>query len=322
MSEIIGLVTKEEVRPNNGNAFYQFILKSESEVVKVCIWDLDKFDNALLPKKGDLIKLDLDKCKDQRTTKYNNIGASVDSFAIIKKEDNKDLVQKLREPLAVSQEDLQKAYKTITDKTIYKNIQVFEFVMNCLASLPKEKFLVCPAAKGVHHSLSGGLMTHTAEVLSICKGVVACFPYPAFIDSDLIFASAVLHDLGKVQTYHIDDLGEPASHVEEYSVGHAYYSLSLVEKISKNSKLDPEFISELMHSIAAHHGHPDFGAIKAAKTLEALILHQADNLSAKCGLIENKLKNIKESKGEVKDRYFWLDEDFITTRRMRAFING
>ncbi len=74
----------------------------------------------------------------------------------------------------------------------------------------------------------------------------------------------------------------------------------------------------LHHLIASHHGKPEFGAAVPPMTLEAEVLHFADNASAKTASMADALADPDNFTGEalVSARAFWqLD-------RRRAYRGG
>lgn len=299
MSKLLALVTGEELRAGKKNPFWQMDLKTTTGMTRALIWDVSDPQKESVPRKGDLIQIDLsnDGVKDQRESKYNNIVLVKTACVKVAKSDVKQEVldQLLNMPKA-SQKQLEHAYKVLTDKGLYRDIDHFAFVMACMAALPKERLFSCPAGKAVHHAFSGGLIVHTAEIVEICKGVVATFPYPQFIDRDVVFAGATLHDLGKVLTYRIDSVGQPENTTEEYTLGHLYYGMTLAEKVGKERNIDPAWLNEVLHVIASHHNRPEYGAIVEPASVEAIIVSQADYLGSRAGILDSQLATMKKNK--------------------------
>ena len=58
-------------------------------------------------------------------------------------------------------------------------------------------FRLAPAAKQNHHAYLGGLIEHTISVTRVCDLLAA--HYGGAIDRDLLIASALLHDVGKIR---------------------------------------------------------------------------------------------------------------------------
>jgi len=141
------------------------------------------------------------------------------------------------------------------------------------------QFAESPGATRGHHAMVGGLLLHTCEVAEIARASVAAMQG----DVHLVTAGALLHDIGKVQAYSVDVAGfdyAPAGHL----LGHIVLgSLMLQQRLAT---LPPHTLSadqrlELHHFIQSHHGIPEYGAAVRPMTLEAELLHHADQASAK-----------------------------------------
>jgi len=136
-------------------------------------------------------------------------------------------------------------------------------------------FCQAPAAKSYHHACVGGLLEHTLSVARLV--LAACDLYPG-MDRDLAITVALLHDLGKISAY------DPITFelTPEGSLwGHLYMAASHVERtILGLPNFDPEVRLRVVHAILAHHGRLEHGSPVRPMTLEAIVLHYADNLDA------------------------------------------
>jgi 3'-5' exoribonuclease len=140
-----------------------------------------------------------------------------------------------------------------------------------------KKMKLAPAAKAVHHVFLGGLLEHT---LSVAQLVLLVGPRYRGIDLDLLLTGAVLHDLGKIselsysRTFDYTDSGR--------LLGHITLTVAMIDEKIKAIPGFPENLAMLLkHLILSHHGEYEFGSPKRPKTLEALLLHQLDDLDAK-----------------------------------------
>ena len=135
---------------------------------------------------------------------------------------------------------------------------------------------VWPAAQVVHHAYRGGLLEHVLQVAR--AGEALAHAYGA--DADLVFAGAVLHDIGKLREIDYDLV--PSYSREGNLVGHIGLGLIMVREAATGlSALSSERLGEIEHLIASHHGARELGALVEPKTLEAFILAAADDLDAK-----------------------------------------
>jgi 3'-5' exoribonuclease len=140
-----------------------------------------------------------------------------------------------------------------------------------------DRFATCPAGSGRHHAYVGGLLEHTVAVATLCVSLSAAYPQA---DADLLLAAALLHDIGKTE-----EIASGAS--LEYTdvgrlVGHVVLGERMVQRAidAQARQLPPQTALRLSHALLAHHGEPEWGAPRAPATLEALLLHHADNLDA------------------------------------------
>jgi len=136
-------------------------------------------------------------------------------------------------------------------------------------------FCHAPAAKHYHHACVGGLLEHSLAVARLV--LTACDLYPQ-LDQDLVLTLALLHDLGKIETY------DPVSFemTEKGSLWtHLYMSASEVERhIDGLPGFPAEMRLRIVHAILAHHGRLENGSPVLPMTLEAIVLHNADKLDA------------------------------------------
>jgi 3'-5' exoribonuclease len=141
------------------------------------------------------------------------------------------------------------------------------------------EFERAPGATRGHHARIGGLLQHTCEVAEIARASVRTMGG----DESLVTAGALLHDIGKVRAYAVDLRGfenTPAGHL----LGHIVLgSLMLEARLNTlpAGTLTESQRLELHHFIQSHHGILEFGAAVRPMTLEAELLHYADQASAK-----------------------------------------
>ncbi|MBI3791141.1 MAG: HD domain-containing protein [Gemmatimonadetes bacterium] len=141
------------------------------------------------------------------------------------------------------------------------------------------RFERCPAAPRGHHALVGGLLLHVVEVARIGKGIA----HVMGAHQELVVAGALLHDIGKVESYAIEPGGftvTPAG----YLLGHIVLGSLMLERkllsLPTGTLTDAQAL-ELHHFIQSHHGIAEYGAAVPPMTVEAEILHWADESSAK-----------------------------------------
>lgn len=141
-----------------------------------------------------------------------------------------------------------------------------------------DRFCAAPAAKNMHHAYRGGLLEHSGEVALLCDRCCATLPY---IHRDLLVASALLHDIGKLEEMEAD------LRAGEYTtagqlVGHIVLGAHTVATAAEGLEEFPPLLKhEVLHLILSHHGRPEFGAAKVPMCAEAVILSLCDMMSAR-----------------------------------------
>ena len=75
-------------------------------------------------------------------------------------------------------------------------------------------------------------------------------------------------------------------------MGHLIIGSELIGQTAANIEGFPKQLENLLkHCMLSHHGEYEYGSPKLPKTIEAFILHSADNLDAKTKVIEEMLEN-------------------------------
>jgi 3'-5' exoribonuclease len=159
-----------------------------------------------------------------------------------------------------------------------------------VASDHENQLRTWPAAQVVHHAYRGGLLEHILQVGRV--GDALANAYGA--DADLVFAGALLHDIGKLREIDYDLV--PSYTREGNLVGHIGLGLVMVREAAAGvSGLSSERLGEIEHLVASHHGTRELGALVEPKTVEAFILAAADELDAK---IHQVRRHLAEDEGD------------------------
>jgi len=135
-----------------------------------------------------------------------------------------------------------------------------------------------PASLSHHHLGIGGLYEHTAQVISIAETMCSS----SFVGADnlIVRQAAMWHDLGKTEEYEEVEDGkwervlDRAAHIQ---ISADKFKQAAEDELEFDGK--KEFIDAVVHCIYAHHGRLEWNTIEEPKTVEAHILHFADQLS-------------------------------------------
>jgi 3'-5' exoribonuclease len=138
-------------------------------------------------------------------------------------------------------------------------------------------YRTAPAAKSIHHGWIGGLLEHVLSVCQLAKVTAAHYPD---VDFDLLLTGVILHDIGKIhELTYARSLGYST---QGQLIGHINIGVRMVEDALRKLPDFPPLLRDLVeHMILSHHGSLEFGSPKVPMFLEAMLLHQIDNLDSK-----------------------------------------
>ncbi|MGB9590285.1 MAG: HD domain-containing protein, partial [Candidatus Hydrothermia bacterium] len=146
------------------------------------------------------------------------------------------------------------------------------------------RFKRSPGAKYYHHAIEGGLLEHTYNVLRLATGTAILFnrTYENHVSVPLVMAGAILHDIGKVESY-VAGRRDIRETYEGQTIGHIFLGMRMVMDLAQDifSAEEKGKLSALLHIIASHHGYAEFGAPVEPRFPEAFIVYYADDLDAK-----------------------------------------
>lgn len=154
-----------------------------------------------------------------------------------------------------------------------------------------ELFRAAPAAKDIHHAFLGGLLEHSLEIVDLCNDIKNHYKE---IDLDLLTTGAILHDVGKVREL---KYRRSLDYTDEGRlIGHIMLGVEMVdEKIRLIADFPGRLAMLIRHLIVSHQGTYEWGSPKMPQTLEALVLHNLDDLSAKVNVFR---KAVQTDSGE------------------------
>jgi 3'-5' exoribonuclease len=132
-----------------------------------------------------------------------------------------------------------------------------------------------PCTRAGHHAYLGGLLEHTVAVATLAQE--ACLLHVR-LDSDLLIAAAIVHDLGKVREFTYG--AEFGISEEGRLLGHVQLGQRLIEeRAAAITELSDERRLALLHCVLCHHG-PDAAPGRRFGSPEALALARINALDA------------------------------------------
>jgi 3'-5' exoribonuclease len=129
-----------------------------------------------------------------------------------------------------------------------------------------------PCTRSGHHAYMGGLVEHTVGAASVVQALATWHPR---LDSDLLLAAALAHDVGHARAFRLGATFELTD--EGRLLGHLAIGHEIVGDAARRAGLTPVRRAELLHVIDWHHG-PPAGQNPGAASAEALALWRANQL--------------------------------------------
>jgi 3'-5' exoribonuclease len=155
-------------------------------------------------------------------------------------------------------------------------------------------FRDAPAAVSNHHAYAHGLLEHTLAVADVARAMALTYLdlYPS-LDIDVVAAGALLHDLGKTESYSMSPTPEitvPGAVLDHIAIGYAVFT-----RLSEETNLDGDLRLQIGHIILSHHGQKEFGSPVLPATIEALIVSAADELDFRLFCWKDAVKDLSPS---------------------------
>ncbi|GAF65726.1 3'-5' exoribonuclease YhaM [Alkalihalobacillus trypoxylicola] len=276
---------------SNGKPFLTLILGDHTGEIESKLWGCSKEDEEAFVSKvivhlvGDLIEY-----RGRNQLKLQSIRPS---NAI----DNVKIADFVRSAPMAPEEMLDQITQYIFEM---KNPNIQRITRHLLKKHQSD-FLESPAATKNHHEFVSGLAFHVVSMLHIAKSLSELY---SSIDTDLLYAGIILHDLGKVR-----ELSGPidtAYTLEGNLLGHISIMVNEIDEAAKELNIEGEEVLILQHLVLSHHGKGEWGSPKAPLVKEAELLHLIDNIDAKMNMMDRALERVQP--GEFSERVMAMDQ--------------
>ncbi len=166
-----------------------------------------------------------------------------------------------------------------------------------------EKMMHYPAAKSNHHAVRGGLLYHTTTMLKAGEKLLEIYKH---LNSDLLYAGVILHDIAKIFEMDSSELGIVSQYTTEGELlGHIVLGINLIDRAGCKLGADKEIIILLQHMILSHHYEPEYGSPKRPMIPEAELLHHLDIIDARMYDMNKALSDVND--GEFSEKIYSLD---------------
>lgn len=290
--------TKQTMKSKVGKNYVSLKLQDKTGIVDAKIWELGKAIQSF--NENDFIKIEA------IVSIYN--GDKQLSIKRLRRSDEgeydpADYVPSSKNDAKVMYAELMNYIKTVENSYIKKLLEKI-FLEHKEIS---KKIKTHSAAKSMHHNYLGGLLEHTLSITQICDFLAKQYPYA---NRDILICTAMLHDVAKIME--LSDFPENDYTDDGQLLGHIFMGAELIGKTAREiPNFPPQLESLLKHSILAHHGEMIYGSPKVPETVEAHILHCADNLDAKVKMYEEMIENAESSKSN------WVGYSRMLERHIR-----
>ncbi len=296
------VLRRKEIKEYDGRRFLKLELGDRTGRVEGVVWDNPEriFDQA---QAGEIVKV-----KGWVTTYKEEPQVKVEGLRKAKEAevDLSDFLPRSEKDLESLYQEFKKVVSSIENRDLRG---LLELLMEDFPLL--EKLKKTPGGKLWHHAYVGGLLEHTLKVVQICEKASSMYE---LVNRDLLITGALLHDIGKIKTYSAKGFFDYTD--EGRLVGHIVSGYEIVDKkIQAMDSFPSELALQLKHLILSHQGQLEFASPVVPQTLEAIILHYADEMDAKVDAFSHIIKTQKPKGKRWSDwihlikRYIYLGEE-------------
>lgn len=274
----------EERSTKNGKPFLSLELRDKSMVVSAKVWDgFQEFVKSA--EAGKIVKVvgQMEEFNNTPQVRVNSIRLANENDKV----STNDFMPKSSRNF----ETMVKELETRIDAL--KNSDLKTLVKKILSGDKYEKYKQVPAGKAWHHAYIHGLLEHTLEIIRICDLMSDIHPE---INRDLLICGAILHDFGKTEELNFETNFDYTD--KGKLLGHIVIAAMEIEKAADTIKDFPSQLKEqLLHLVLSHQGKLEQASPVVPKTLEAIALYHADELSAKTNAYKNAIKLDENKEG-------------------------
>lgn len=263
------LLQNFQVRPKkDGTTFVTLVLRDATGKITGVMWD--NFENLA---SGHICENDFVEVTGEVLTYNGQLQFKVNK--VVKVKDSEVDAAHFLPTSPVPVEEMEKTLAEVIESMTDPDLKA---LVKCIFGNPlfMDRFRRAPSAVSMHQAYIGGLFEHTLCVVKNALRIAENYPEA---NRSLLVAASLLHDIGKTMEFVFEkkiaysDVGRLLGHI---SMGNA-----MIEVECSHLPGYPMTKKALLqHIILSHHGLLEYGSPKRPKTLEALIVHHADQLDA------------------------------------------
>jgi len=198
---------------------------------------------------------------------------------------------------------MKKTYREIAEDKAFgllgemKDWRLSNFIHFVLTQV-KDEFFTAPGSRAQHHDFRGGLGYHSACAAELGKKIANHYNEIGIkVDTDLVIAGILLHDIGKMKCYRWDEEKEVEDKEGNITKGayahtavgtmfhHIPIGFELVARLGReyndmmyeqNAHIEQERLDQLLHIILSHHGRRSWSSPVIPQFMEAYIVHAVE----------------------------------------------
>ena len=255
---------------NNSNKKYlDIILSDKTGEISAKIWEVNE-KNENLYKTNDITMV-----RGTVTNWQGSLQLKVEKMRTADETDNliiEDYVKSAPIPSEEMLAEIEEFINGMKDEEI-------QLLLTEIIDRNREKLMYYPAAKKNHHSFRGGLLYHVLTMLRLAKQICSIYD---FLNTDLVYAGVILHDIAKIKEMNASELGI----VDEYTLegtllGHITQGIKDIEVVGLELNIDRQKMMLLQHMVLSHHFEPEYGSPVKPMIPEAEMLHYIDTIDAR-----------------------------------------
>ena len=252
----------------NNKKYLDLTLGDNTGEINGKLWDVSDEDSELY-KENKIVKIRAAVVEWQ-----NNLQMKIDKIRLTTDEDHININEYvLSAPF--QGEEMYLLMLEFIDKIQNEDIKK---IVNYIIDKAGDKLINFPAAKKNHHSIKSGLLYHVTTMLK--AGEKLCEVYN-FLNTDLVYAGVILHDMAKLEEMDASELGIVSDYtIEGQLLGHIIMGAQKVKEAAQCVGANDEISLILQHMIIAHHYEAEYGSPKKPLIPEAQMLHYLDDMDA------------------------------------------
>jgi len=278
---------------SNGSVYLDITLKDSSAAIAGKMWKAESIDMNII-KSGVIANIK------GRTDAYNGkTQIIVETIAVMEKVDDEIMSKLYASPPLKPADMFEQIY---TAATKLKDSELKSLTCGILNDY-KERLLIFPGAKTMHHATRGGLLHHIHTMLRTANAITEIYQD---LNKDLLYAAVILHDIGKLKEISLNEYGIPVDYTKEGKMlGHIITGICMIEAKAKELNISDETALMLKHCLLSHHYFADYGSPKMPMLPEAEALYYIDVMDARMYEISDALQSVE--KGSFSQRIYALE---------------